>query len=157
MTLTIDRTANGVGVTRLELEPESGRRVDTDMLRSINLAPLSEGAVMNAIHWSADGTFGLNPIALVLHELRAFIQPSETGRYKLPQGQAWEAVAAVVTAARMAGVGPQALLMEQLGIPRTVANYWASKVADDDMPRALTEALESLGHEAPTPSEVVKS
>lgn len=155
ITLTLDRVGDGVGVTHLEVEPDDGRRVDTDMLRAINLAPLSESAVLNAIQWSDDGTLGLNPIAVVLAQLRNAVQPSETGRYKLPTGKAWEALAAVVTAARMAGVGPQTLLMDNLGIPRTTANYWASRVTADDQTAALTEHFEALGRtNAPAPAPV---
>ena len=157
VTLTVDQVGSGVGVTGLEIEPDEGRRLDSDMLRAINLGPLSAGAVMNAIHWSDDGTLGLNPIALVLDLLSKSVVPSETGRYKLPTGYAWEAVAAVVTAARMAGVGPQKLLMDNLGIPRSVANYWASKVDDDYSPQAVTEALEALGRQVPAQAEGVKS
>lgn len=140
--LVVDRIGDGVGVTKLEVSAvATGERIDSDAVRGISFRAAFTSATLNVINWSSNGvTYDRNPIVSVLYSLREFAEPSTTGRYQLPEGDALRGLAAVVRAARLLGAGPAMLLRDQLGLPATTARYWVDRIKtlgylDDDRAR----------------------
>lgn len=127
--VSIDRAGGGVGPVEVLFTATEGEQIDSTALRELKFRDMAEQAAFNAVHWSNDkGRRTLNPIALVLHQLRAFATPSPSGRYSLPDEKGLEALSAVYRMCRLVGANPQRTLMDNLELPRSTANYWIAAV-----------------------------
>lgn len=127
VTLTVGSVDERVGVRHIEVAAPNGALIDANTVRGISFKDAIEAAMLNAVHWSTDGQFGMHPIALLLDQLRQ-MEPSSTGRYRMPEGDALRALIAVRRAAKLTGIGAQRLFREQLDLPATTARYWVERL-----------------------------
>lgn len=127
---TVDTVPEGVGVVEVTVRRrQDGPALDPTSLRKVRLGELSEQAVWNAINLPVEGedSYTLNPASLLIERLRAWVEPSPTGRYALPDDDALRAIATIHNAATLVGVQAQRILMEQLHLPRSTVNYWITQ------------------------------
>ncbi len=127
VTLTVGLVDGRVGVQHIEVTAPDGAVIDANTVREISFTNAIEQALLNAVHWSTDGRFGLNPIALILDQLATY-PPTATGRYKMPEGAALQGLAAVRRAAKVTGIGAQRLFRDHIGLPATTARYWVERL-----------------------------
>lgn len=127
----IDRVGDALGIVEV-LFSADGVAIDASTLREVQFGEIAFEALWNSVYYddgrAGEGEFPMEPFGGVRDHLQAWAEPSENGRYRLPDDRGLRMVRAVHRAATLTGLGqPQKFLMTQLGLPRSTANYWLSQ------------------------------
>lgn len=131
----IDRVGEGIGVAEVKILARDDRPVDSTAIRRLKFTDIAAQALFSAIHWVQSGeegaAFALNPMTAVLDILRVAVEKyrvaNEGRRIPLPQGGYFEALRAVCRACSLVGENAQKLLMDNVGLSRSTANYWVAQ------------------------------